>query len=88
MRLGLLRREVVFGAKVYPCIVWGLAFIDLVFFYKWAMYIDIVPNRNSRPAILLRESDREGNRGTVPFSAQRTRSPEPLPVAVRRMKRK
>jgi hypothetical protein len=25
------------------------------------MYIDIVPNRNSRPAILLRESIREGN---------------------------
>ena len=26
------------------------------------MYIDIVPNRNSRPAILLRESVREGKR--------------------------
>ena len=26
------------------------------------MYIDIVPNRNSRPAILLRESIREGQK--------------------------
>ncbi|UHD15698.1 hypothetical protein [Thiocapsa bogorovii] len=26
------------------------------------MYIDIVPNRTSRPAILLRESIREGTR--------------------------
>jgi len=30
--------------------------------YNPPMYIDIVPNRNSRPAILLRESVREGSR--------------------------
>jgi transposase len=30
--------------------------------YNPPMYIDIVPNRNSRPAILLRESVREGTR--------------------------
>jgi len=30
--------------------------------YSFPMYIDIVPNRNSRPAILLRESIREGQR--------------------------
>lgn len=28
--------------------------------YSWLMYIDIVPNRNSPPAVLLRESVREG----------------------------
>jgi hypothetical protein len=28
--------------------------------YKTAMYIDIVPNRHSPPAILLRESVRDG----------------------------
>ena len=28
--------------------------------YAWLMYIDIVPNRSSPPAILLRESVREG----------------------------
>lgn len=30
--------------------------------YNVAMYIEIVPNRNSRPAILLREGKREGKR--------------------------
>ena len=30
--------------------------------YSWLMYIDIVPNRGSPPAILLRESVREGKR--------------------------
>ena len=30
--------------------------------YAWLMYIDIVPNRRSPPAILLRESVREGKR--------------------------
>ena len=30
--------------------------------YTIAMYVDIVPNRNSRPAILLREGWREGKR--------------------------
>lgn len=30
--------------------------------YIYAMYIDIVPNRNSRPAILLRESIRDGTK--------------------------
>jgi len=30
--------------------------------YNMAMYIDIVPNRNSPPAILLREARREGKR--------------------------
>ena len=30
--------------------------------YPWLMYIDIVPNRGSPPAILLRESVREGKR--------------------------
>ena len=30
--------------------------------YSWLMYIDIVPNRSSPPAILLRESVREGSK--------------------------
>jgi Transposase DDE domain len=30
--------------------------------YAWLMYIDIVPNRSSPPAILLRESTRDGDR--------------------------
>ena len=30
--------------------------------YAWLMYIDIVPNRTSPPAILLRESVRDGTR--------------------------
>lgn len=30
--------------------------------YNWAMYIDIVPNRKSPPAVLLRENHREGGK--------------------------
>ena len=30
--------------------------------YRCGMYIDLVPNRGSKPAILLRESIREGKR--------------------------
>lgn len=30
--------------------------------YNTAMYIDVIPNRNSPPAVLLRESHREGNK--------------------------
>jgi len=37
-------------------------FYAAVMGYNPPMYIDIVPNRNSRPAILLRESVREGTR--------------------------
>lgn len=36
-----------------------LYFIYLYFIYKVVMYITTVPNRNSPPAILLRESYRE-----------------------------
>lgn len=34
----------------------------MVWLYNVVMHIDIVPNRNSRPAVLLRESYREGTR--------------------------
>jgi len=42
---------------MYPCI-----YIDIrsVYVYYVGMYIDIIPNRKSPPAILLRESVREG----------------------------
>ena len=34
----------------------------LVFVYYETMYVDIVPNRTSPPAVLLRESRREGGK--------------------------
>ena len=45
------------------------------------MYVDIVPNRNSRPAILLREGWREGREAaqelvTVPISRRKERRKE------------
>ena len=48
--------------QVFPCI--DLFYIDIKLFMCIivAMYVDIVPNRNSRPAILLREGWREGKR--------------------------
>ena len=36
--------------------------LNVQIMYSWLMYIDIVPNRRSPPAILLRESVREGKR--------------------------
>jgi transposase len=42
------------------------------------MYIESVPNRNSRPAILLRESYREGNKVLKRTLANLTKWPKPL----------
>jgi len=50
------------GRKCTHVIFVEFLLLSWSFCYKWAMYIDIVPNRNSRPAILLRESVREGKR--------------------------
>ena len=47
---------------MYPCKYVDIACIDDVMWYYKAMYIDIVPNRKSPPAILLRESVREGKK--------------------------
>ncbi len=47
---------------LYPC---GVVFhmnIQCIFSYHAFMYIDIVPNRNPPPAVLLRESYREGKK--------------------------
>jgi hypothetical protein len=37
--------------------------------FDWAVYIDIVPNRGSPPAILLRESYRQGGKTRKPTLA-------------------
>jgi transposase len=50
-----------------------------------AMYIDIVPNRNSRPAILLREGWREGNKIRKRTLANLTEWPEEKIEALRRV---
>ena len=35
--------------------MWFIVYWEIYISYTIAMYVDIVPNRNSRPAILLRE---------------------------------
>jgi transposase len=47
------------------------------------MYIDTVPNRNSRPAILLRESRRQGKKTIKKTLANMTDWPEDLVAAIR-----
>lgn len=49
------------------------------------MYIDIVPNRNSRPAVLLREAWREGSRVRKRTIANLTDWPEAQVEALRRV---
>ena len=51
------------------------------------MYIDTVPNRNSRPAILLREGWREGKRIRKKTLANLTEWPEAKIAALRRVLR-
>ncbi len=51
----------------FLCILYPCKYTFSLDFWPWnvynkAMYIDIVPNRNSPPAVLLRESRREGGR--------------------------
>ena len=48
-----------------------------------AMYIDVVPNRNSRPAILLRQSRRDGKRTLKKTLANMTDWPEELVDTIR-----
>ena len=52
-----------------------------------AMYVDIVPNRNSRPAILLREGWREGKRIRKRTIANLTEWPKAKVEALRRLLR-
>jgi hypothetical protein len=47
---------------LYPCIYFDLAFIHGQNVISEAMYIEVVPNRSSPPAVLLRESFREGGK--------------------------
>jgi len=47
--------------QMYPCNYKITVDIEVYWQYNTPMYIDIVPNRTSPPAILLRESRREGN---------------------------
>ena len=49
------------------------------------MYIDVVPNRNSRPAILLRQSRRAGKRVVKKTLANLTDWPVPLVEGLRRL---
>jgi transposase len=53
----------------------------------WAMYIDIVPNRNSPPAVLLRESTREGGKIHKRTLANLSSWPAPQIEALRRVLR-
>jgi hypothetical protein len=50
----------------------------IYFVYYVVMYIESVPNRNSKPAILLRESYREGNKVLKRTLANLTKWPKPL----------
>lgn len=50
----------------------------IYFVYYVVMYIERVPNRNSKPAILLRESYREGNKVLKRTLANLTKWPKPL----------
>ena len=52
-----------------------------------AMYVDVVPNRNSRPAILLREGWREGKRIRKRTIANLTEWPKAKVEALRRLLR-
>jgi transposase len=45
---------------MYPCILKFSLYYYWNTTYYWTMYIDVVPNRHSPPAILLRESVRDG----------------------------
>jgi len=45
---------------MYPCIFKSYLVFYYIIAYSGAMYIDVVPNRHSPPAILLRESVRNG----------------------------
>ncbi len=47
------------------------------------MYIDVVPNRNSRPAVLLRESRREGKKTVKTTLANMTDWPDEVVSAIR-----
>jgi transposase len=47
---------------MYPCKYSDIAAVIYLLLYYGAMYIDIVPNRKSPPAILLRESVRQGQK--------------------------
>ena len=49
------------------------------------MYVDIVPNRNSRPAVLLREGWREGGRVRKRTLANLTDWPPEKVEALRRV---
>ncbi|HUY15393.1 MAG TPA: transposase, partial [Terriglobia bacterium] len=51
------------------------------------MYIDTVPNRNSPPAVLLRESVRQGSRIRKRTLANLTHWPKPRLEALRRLLR-
>lgn len=54
-------------------------------YYIAPMYIDVVPNRNSPPAILLRESWREGKRTRKRTVANLSKLPAPAVEALRRV---
>ena len=73
--------------QVFPCI--DLFYIDIKLFMCIivAMYVDIVPNRNSRPAILLREGWREGKRIRKRTIANLTEWPKAKVEALRRLLR-
>src|SRR6516165_2637310 len=45
---------------MYPCTFKFYLVFYYIISYNEAMYIDVVPNRHSPPAILLRESVRDG----------------------------
>ena len=51
--------------------------------YNTAMYIDIVPNRKSPPAVLLRESRREGGKMVKTTIANLSQCPPPAIEALR-----
>ena len=59
--------------------------LDIVYIivYIIAMYIDVVPNRTSRPAILLRESRRHGSRTIKTTLANMTNWPPALVATIR-----
>jgi transposase len=64
--------------------------IDDEYLYSTAMYIDIVPNRDSPPAVLLRESHREGGKVVKTTIANLSKCPaeaiEALRLALRGVK--
>ena len=48
--------------------------------YIVSMFVDLVPNRNSRPAVLLRESYREGDKVKLQVKSRDKKTPEDAPV--------